>query len=336
MIREPILKSPYPWFGGKSSIMGEVWARFGSVRNFVDPFLGSLAPLLCRPEPFEGTETVNDLDGFVANFWRAVQADPEAVARYADWPVNENDLHARHAWLVGRKDSIQSRLEGDPDWFDAKVAGWWVWGSCCWIGSGWCSGEGPWHVVDGELVRVDGDAGRGVNRKRPHLGNAGCGVNRQRPHLGDAGRGVLDYFAKLSGRLRRVRVCCGDWTRVCGPTPTTKQGLTAVFLDPPYAAEAGRDNSLYRQESMTVAHAVREWAIEHGDDPKMRIALCGYEGEHAMPDSWECLAWKARGGYGSQSERENMNAHKERIWFSPHCLKPAKTVDRMSLFAEAQ
>ena len=39
-----------------------------------------------------------------------------------------------------------------------------------------------------------------------------------------------------------------------------------------------------------------------GDDPLIRIALCGYEGEHDMPGSWDCVEWKARGGYGSQGE----------------------------------
>ena len=328
------VQSPYPWFGGKSSVMPQVWKRFGDVRNFVDPFMGSLAPLLCRPEPFEGTETVNDADGFVANFWRAVAADPEATAHHADWPVNENDLHARHIWLVGQRDSITARLEGDPEWFDAKVAGWWCWGQCCWIGSGWCSGNGPWQSVvadDGsrKLVHL-GNAGMGVNRKRVHLG-AGMGVNRKLVHLGDAGRGVnqgvYEWFALLSDRLNRVRVCCGDWTRVCGPTPTVKQGLTAVFLDPPYADTADRCADLYSRDCLSVAHAVREWAIAQGDDPRMRIALCGYEGEHEMPESWECLAWKAKGGYGSQSDQhDNPNARRERIWFSPHCVKVDRVV----------
>jgi hypothetical protein len=54
----------------------------------------------------------------------------------------------------------------------------------------------------------------------------------------------------------------------------------------------------------------------------MRIALCGYEGEHEMPDSWECVPWKARGGYSSQGENAaRENTYRERIWFSPHCLK---------------
>jgi hypothetical protein len=49
-------------------------------------------------------ETVNDKDCYLANFWRALQADPEAVAHWADAPVNEADLHARHQWLVNQTD----------------------------------------------------------------------------------------------------------------------------------------------------------------------------------------------------------------------------------------
>jgi hypothetical protein len=72
---------------------------------------------------------------------------------------------------------------------------------------------------------------------------------------------------------------------------------------------------------------VREWAIENGDNPSLRIALCGYEGEHQMPDSWDCVAWKARGGYGSQGDgRGRENAARERIWFSPYCLKPQQSL----------
>lgn len=87
------------------------------------------------------------------------------------------------------------------------------------------------------------------------------------------------------------------------------------------AAVTGRAD-LYAADSDQVAHAVREWAIENGDNPQLRIALCGYEGEHAMPDSWECVAWKAQGGFGSQSAKAGRaNAKRERIWFSPHCLR---------------
>lgn len=322
------------YFGGKSRCAPLIWERFGDVKNYVEPFAGSLAVLLSRPHwPFQEMriETVNDLDGLLSNFWRATKADPEAVAYHADWPVNEADLHARHLWLVRRKDGLAERLMGDPDYYDAKAAGWWVWGISCWIGSGWCSGDGPWTEVDG--VFTDGDAGRGVNRKMPHLGDAGQGVNRQMPHLGSAGRGVnrqnacqdlQSVFAELSDRLRSVRVCCGDWSRVCGDSVTSKNGLTAVFLDPPYADTANRCGDIYACDSLTVAHDVRAWAIEAGKNPLMRVCLAGYEGEHQMPDDWECVAWKAVGGYGNGGKGKGReNAARERLWFSPACIKPA-------------
>jgi site-specific DNA-adenine methylase len=344
----PTLQAPYPFFGGKSKIARRVWRRFGDVANYVEPFAGSLAMLLGRPRPFDGTETVNDVDGMISNFWRSVQADPDAVAHHADWPVIENDMHARHIWLVNRKDSLQVQLEGDPEFFDAKVAGWWVWGICSWIGSGWCSGEGPWQVVDGQLVRRS-DAGQGINQKRVHLGGAGQGIKRQQPANWKHYQGVIfgnrnsrndtceawsthlrDTMQALADRLWRVRVCCGDWTRVCGPTPTVKQGLTAVFLDPPYAVEAGRDSSLYSCEDLSrgIAQEVRSWCAEHGHDPRLRIVLCGYEGEgHEGLESqgWIVQSWKAKGGYSTQSRNgSNGNEYRERIWCSPHCVQPVK------------
>jgi DNA adenine methylase len=324
-----VLPAPFPYFGGKRRVADMVWSRFGDCRNYVEPFFGSGAVLLGRPTPFDGVETVNDADGLLANFWRALRADPDAVADHADHPVNENDLHARHSWLVGHKDTLQARLEGDPDYHDAKIAGWWVWGMACWIGAGFCSGKGPWQVVDGQLVHL-GDAGRGVKRQLVHLGNAGQGVNRKRE---DHRETLFGYFRALADRLRHVRVCCGDWTRVMGGDSgealqwhfKASGTPAAIFLDPPYAETAKRASDLYRVDSEQVAHKVREWAIAHGDDPRYRIALCGYDGEHAMPDSWDCVQGKGGGGhgFGGQAKAGYGNRGRERIWFSPHCVDVA-------------
>jgi len=188
------LKAPFVWFGGKRKVATQVWDALGDVDNYVEPFAGSLAVLLGRPHDLTDgrrrAETVNDADGFLANFWRAVALDPEAVAAHADYPVNEVDLFARHLWLVntGRSRLLEG-MESDPDWFDAKIAGWWVWGVNAWIGSGWCAGDGPWIHADGGTVG-----------KRPHLGDAGQGVNRKLPHLGDAGRGVNPWRRRTGGQ----------------------------------------------------------------------------------------------------------------------------------------
>jgi len=306
--RVPGLRAPFPWFGGKSRVTPLVWEAFGDVRNYVEPFFGSGAVLLGRPR-VDGVETVNDLDGFVANFWRAVAADPDAVAEHADWPVNECDKAARHLWLVGHREDLPLRLMADPEFFDAKIAGWWAWGLCSWIGGYFCSGQGPWHNVDGRFTKTVSD-GLGVIRQLPLLA-AGVGVNRKNVD-------VREWFSALRDRLRGVRVACGDWQRVAGARiETHHSGFTGVFLDPPYSE--GRAG--YGVGNVNVGRSVREYAISAGESDRMRIALCGYEGEHAMPPDWQCIAWKSQGGRGSQADGEaRVNATRERIWLSPACL----------------
>jgi hypothetical protein len=439
------LRAPFPWFGGKSRVAPLVWERFGDVRNYVEPFAGSLAVLLGRPTTAR-VETVNDANAYLANFWRALageNADPEAVAFYADQPVNEADLHARHRWLVESAKDRAERVMSDPDFFDPKVAGWWVWGQCLWIGSGWCqrpewkgrahcvrsargmhaNGTSADYIVDwrcrpdlsagnqrGTLderstelpqkLRADRSGGRpgllsdtvqesidpphnhvGVeahHKKRPVLAHGGgrrvlrhgehddsVKVSSERPLLtgkgqgvgvnkvsltrqivdlaGDSGAvgrgivasgfdlrtgGVYAYMHALATRLRRVRVCCGDWSRVVTPAVTSCIATTAVFLDPPYHAPGTERSAVYTHDDGEIWHEVRDWAVANGEDPLLRIALCGYEGDHNIPSSWECVEWKASGGYG-RSARGKANRDRERIWFSPHCL--SVTVDQGAL-----
>lgn len=307
------LKAPFPWFGGKSRVSAEVWKRFGKIDNYVEPFFGSGAVLLGRPE-VTGTELVNDLDGMVANFWRAVKHFPSEVTEYAQHPVFENDLHARHYWLVSQKESLQSKLEGSPDFCDPKIAGWWCWGVALWVGSGWCSGKGAWSIVHDECT--------GAKLLNVGSKNANIGITRQRQNLRRQGIlskvNTLQWMQQLSQRLSLVDVLCGDWQRACKKVPTTGRGETAILFDPPYANTANRTEDLYATDSMSVAHDVRRWAIENGE--QMKIALCGYVGEHEMPSDWSEFSWKASVGYSNKQSPNSDNVHKERIWFSPRCV----------------
>ena len=335
----PDLRSPFPWFGGKSRAAHLIWAALGDCPNYVEPFFGSGAVLLGRPHA-PGIETVNDIDGMVSNFWRAVADHPKGVAHHADWPVSEVDLHARHLWLVERlADGFAEWLMGDSYHFDVKVAGWWVWGMASWIGGEFCSGKGPWgRGEDGRLVRQEGiginrklphlsAAGQGIQRKLPHLGNAGRGVSRSLPHLSRAGQGIkrageiAAYLEGLAARLRSVRVCCGDWTRVMGPSVTSNAGTPCgIVLDPPYQ-HAERD--IVYTHDHDVAADVMAWALEHGADPALRIVVCGYEGDCnatlAVHHGWSMVPWKAVGGYGNRND-DGSQGHRERLWLSPHCL----------------
>lgn len=320
-----LLKAPFPWFGGKSRVTHLVWPRLGNVRNYVEPFAGSLAMLLGRPLEWPaGLEIVNDLDSYVANFWRAIQHDSEAVAAAADWPVNECDMRARHQWLHDQVE-FRKRMLADPDYYDAKIAGWWVWGISSWIGSGWCS------IPTNERFprRRVGKSGKdkALSKQIPLLRKGGRGITRQIPEIihgcvvSDHAADIYGYMERLADRLRHVRVCCGDWSRVLTPAATVGNGVTGVFLDPPYGGDRA---TVYAVDSFDVATGVQEWCRENGQDQRLRIALCGYAGDHEVLESegWTVVAWKAVGGYGSHGEHHE-NAALERIWFSPGCQRKA-------------
>ncbi|MEY5061340.1 MAG: hypothetical protein RIS45_1261 [Planctomycetota bacterium] len=320
------LRAPFPYFGGKRRIAARVWEALGDVRHYVEPFCGSAAVLLARPHAAQ-TETINDADGMVANFWRAVKAAPSEVAHHADWPVIEVDLHARHKWLIGRRESLTEQLDADPDFFDAKVAGWWVWGACAWIGDGWCSSK---------------------HRKLPHLGNEGRGIHapsRQLPHLGNAGMGIHaprrpevvfaddavafattgEWLEALSLRLRGVRVATGDFARVLGSSALIADARgpehrIGVYIDPPYSE--GNQQYAAGGTGSELSGRARAWCAEHERDDRLRIVLSGYAGEHDELEArgWSVVAWKTKGGYSSAGA-ENANQKRERLWLSPHCLR---------------
>jgi hypothetical protein len=332
------LKAPFPYFGGKRTIAGMVWARLGEPKQYIEPFCGSAAMLLAAPAP-ASLEVVCDANGFIANFWRAVKHQPDKVAEWADYPVSHIDLGARHQWLMNARESIGAGLQ-DCDWpGDAKVAGWWLWGQCCWIGSGWCE-WGRESPARGQ--RRDGDtgdrespdatsAGMGIQAigQVPHASNAGRGIQAigKVPHATSAGRGLLTssgrtawrWLHELADRLERVRVVHGHWDRCLNSHFGGKQ--TAVFLDPPYLAYEG----LYGA-SNPVAREVEAWARENSD---LRIALCGHVGDYDLP-GWDAVEWsRCRHTYGGSKTTDS-----ECVWFSPACLPKARDIDLFSFAAE--
>lgn len=345
-------KTPWPWAGGKADAAPAVWAALGDVDNYVEPFAGSLAVLLRRPHECNRSyhsETCNDLDGLLCNAWRSIQWSPDATAEAASWPVSEADMHARHLALLKWRDEHQfEHLMGDPLWHDPVMAGWWMWGQSCWIGSGWTSGKGAWVAgADGRIAKRDGES-PGVYRKRPHLADNGQGVNR--PQLREPGVGEYEaeadpcygyhpiampeirrWMAFLSARLRHVRILHGDWTRACTSAalqslPVRQGGHCGVFLDPPYSMET-RTADLYAVDSGTVSQEVADWCLANGGNPRYRIVLAGFTGEgHERLEAadWRVVEWYRdgflKGGMAKQG-KTGTNQHRERMWLSPHCLR---------------
>lgn len=193
------LYAPFPYWGGKRRAAAEVWKRFGPVTTYIEPFAGSLAVLLACPYGERPREVVNDMDGFVSNFWRSLRADPELVAYYADWPTSHLDLTARKQFCVNKLARLTDELRSDMDYYDAEVAGYWVWCVSNDIG---LFREGqvipdvakePVDLTASDSIPVMGDKGVNAQRvynRKPTTANAGgLGVQPQK---------VSDRRAKLN------------------------------------------------------------------------------------------------------------------------------------------
>lgn len=216
-------------------------------------------------------------------------------------PTFELDLYATNKELIAGESELVRRLRADRLFYDARLAGLWVWGKTRSIGAIWASQ---------------------LTRQRPSVQRAPS-----------ASRFALDM---LAARLKHVRILCGDWAR-CVSSPSQLfqgRGTVGVFLDPPYGlvrndtGDASR-SAVYATDADAEAtdatvRAVNAWALANGRTPNLRIVVAGYADEHRnlQRAGWRVQRWKAQGGYANQSEvsRGRENVHRETLWFSPNCL----------------
>lgn len=330
------LRAPFPYFGGKYAVAPYVWQRLGQPKQYLEPFCGSAAMLLGAPEPAK-LEVIGDANCYIANFWRCVRFAPDALWQWADYPVSHIDQMSRHRWLVEpvRAEELKAKLLADPDWpGDPKIAGWWVWGQCSWIGSGWCEGTGassqkPQYDDSDRGLLSSGVAAGGTASEKPFLSSPGQGLqspglpSTKVPHQGDRGRGLQkpfvghtgcglqaevaagqEWLRTLSARLERVRVIHGSWDRCLHHHYGGDD--TAVFFDPPYKGH----EFLYADG--TSLDGVVEWCRASAH---LRIALCGHQGDYDLP-GWSVTTWsRKRKTYNGGSTTAS-----EAIWFSPACL----------------
>lgn len=313
----PVLTAPFPYFGGKKNAAPIVWERFGNPSAYIEPFCGSAAMLLARPSA-PTVETINDMDGLVTNFWRAAKHAPDDVADVAAQPINELDLHARSAYVLDWRENYVEVLRAEPEYYDATVAGYWLYAMNHSIGMRAVSGSHPW-------LRQKREDGYHVLARKTDPNQPGTAKAIPKLARGQNQITHPDYVRalmwRLQQRLAEVRVACGDWTRVLTPTVVNARsggdGAAAVFLDPPYATGANLYDALDTRAA-TISHEVREWCKTA--PPELRICLAGYNTDHdeLLAYGWTKVTGRAGGtGYGTGVAVDA----RERLWFSPACLE---------------
>ena len=292
----------FPYFGTKRLYADQVWRRFGNPDRYIEPFAGSIAVLLRRPQLPVGEymEVIGDLSGKIANTWRAIQADPEAVAYHCTWPTIQQDQIARSRAMRRWFAKNEERIKDDPDFFDAKIAGWYVWGQSSTAGCVY--GDSDYH---GPTLYQGGVNLRKTSYSHKSLDNC-LKLNIQK-------------MKKICDRIHAVHVHCKSWEKVLSKNILTNRSNMAdcaVFLDPPYKLKQ-RANKIYENEEQSddVAVASYKWAIENGEN--YRIAYCCHSNDFELPAGWEVEEREFL-----MEDRKNRGIVKDWVMFSPSCLKP--------------
>ena len=332
------LKAPFPYYGGKSSIASRIWDTIGpGIDTYIEPFCGSAAMLLAHP-PMR-TEIINDLDGHVTNFWRAIRDHPEDVARACTRPLNEIDLAASTIRVQRDGPALINQLAMDIKYSDPELAGLWVYSINARIGQ---ELQGPQQSPGGYRdyqERKISETGR-VSLTLPAI-TAKHGIFRVSlaPDLtpGERLANITSWFTALAQRLENTKITCGHWERTINPHWTKTP--TAIFLDPPYEQTSDQKYNLTYSANhatgtsqTTVSQETVQWCIENGEQPNLRIILCGYDGTSANQlenHGWTVHAWKANGEHANRNKNPDKTAKnntRERFWASPGCTTATQTL----------
>lgn len=277
-----IMVDPLFWYaGGKRRVAPVVWRALGDPATYIEPFAGSSAVFLARPESQSGrlrVEVINDHSARLMNVYRAIRYAPDQVWEKAKGIRATVDMDARHRALRVANQSLSAVMRNDPEYYDATLAAWQLY-----------------------TLRYSPHPSGAMRLDRNVLG---------RPAV-NARTLVFEELLAVRDRFERNRVMllCGPWSSACSST-LCGRSTVGVFLDPPYDVE-DRHTALYERDSRTAARECRRWAVQHAHDPRFRIVLCGYDTE-GCPPGWTEMEWTS----GSPTA----NRRRERLWFSPHCL----------------
>ncbi len=120
-----MVRTPLTYYGGKQGLARQIVPLMPAHRVYLEPFAGGAAMLFAKPRAER--ETLNDLDGQIMRFWRALRDRPDELAAAVamtpysrdEWALSrepaEDDVEAARRLLVNVDQSFaQSRGSWRP------------------------------------------------------------------------------------------------------------------------------------------------------------------------------------------------------------------------------
>lgn len=98
------MRTPLTYYGGKQRLAGRIVSLMPPHRVYLEAFAGGAAVLFAKPRAER--ETINDLDGQIVRFWRALRDRPyELAAAISATP------YSRAEWQRSRSDDAEDDVE---------------------------------------------------------------------------------------------------------------------------------------------------------------------------------------------------------------------------------
>jgi len=200
------IKAIAPWFGGKRTMAPAIVKELGKHTQYFEPFCGSMAVLLAKPQSRQ--ETVNDLHSDLINLARVMQDEKAGPKFYRllrrEWLADDALAYSRQVMLTGE---VNGQLDVDRAFAFFVLS---------WMGR-------------------NGEAGL------DHVERSGRLCVRWTSNGGDPAvrfRGTVDSIPQFRRRLRGVTILRRDAFEII-PKFADVAGCV-IYVDPPYIKKSDR------------------------------------------------------------------------------------------------
>lgn len=98
------MRTPLTYYGGKQKLAAQIVSLMPEHYGYLEPFCGGAAVLFAKPRAER--ETLNDLDGTIMRFWRALRDEPGRLAE-----VVAATPYSRMEWQLARDLDVPDDVE---------------------------------------------------------------------------------------------------------------------------------------------------------------------------------------------------------------------------------
>ncbi len=273
----PKITAIAPWFGGKRTLAPRIVAELGEHRGYWEPFCGSLAVLLEKPEA--KAEIVNDLHQDLIILAMVLRDPDDAVTLYGR--VARTLFHEE--LLTRAREFLEARPAWDCDFIERAY--WFT--VYCWFGRNGTAGQPMHRTGKSFCVRYSTKGGDAATRWRS----------------------VTDSIPAWHQRLRNVTILSRDAFEIL---PRIEDDpAVVVYCDPPYLSKSTpylHDFSGL-EEHQRLADALRRFkqtrvVVSYYDHPQLRGLYPGWTLVKATVPKFMDNANKPMGTNGATSAPE--------------------------------